>query len=180
MVWQLVTRMLFASVVFATTVGSAGAQTRPIDRFSWLIGGVWKADASSLGNGMKQVATRYQWAPNKAYIEFSTTFTSTKGSVVNYSGSLFESTRGSAAAPAYETWYIDARSAITDGPVSLRSADDWSLAFAGGLAKLPSRCCARSAWCVSMQPLFARQHGVVPGLRPTLCERTLVTATSTS
>lgn len=130
MAWRLVPRMLLTSIAFATALDSAGAQTRPIDRFSWLVGGIWEADASSLGNGMKQIATRYQWSPNKAYIEFSTTFTSTKGSVVNYSGSLFQSTQGSAASPAYEMWYMDARNAITDGPVSPRSGDDWSLAFA--------------------------------------------------
>src|SRR5277367_1082781 len=47
---------------------------KPIDTLSWVIGGVWTADATKLAPGMQRIETRYQWSDNHAYIRFTTHF----------------------------------------------------------------------------------------------------------
>jgi hypothetical protein len=112
--------------------GYASAQPteRPIERFSWLVGGVWTADASTLGNDMQQIATRYQWAPNKTYISFFTTFTTKTTSFVNYSGNLYvQSDPANPGQPVYTMWYTNAENEVTQGVVALESGDNWSETF---------------------------------------------------
>ena len=45
---------------------------KPISALSWLVGGIWTADATKLGPGMLRIETRYQWADNKAYSRLNT------------------------------------------------------------------------------------------------------------
>jgi hypothetical protein len=61
---------------------------KPIATLSWLLGGVWTADASKLAPGMLRIETRYQWADNNAYIRFNTHFVFDKGSQHNYDGNF--------------------------------------------------------------------------------------------
>jgi hypothetical protein len=50
----------------AANVGASGvdAKAKPISDLSWLVGGVWTADASKMGAGMKRIETRYVWSDN--------------------------------------------------------------------------------------------------------------------
>jgi hypothetical protein len=91
------------------------AAARPIAPLSWLVGGVWKADATKLGPGMKTIETRYQWADNDAFIRFTTHFVMEKGTVKNYDGNFFWNPELSALG----FWYMDAANEITQGPVKL-------------------------------------------------------------
>lgn len=116
--------LIAAAPQVTTTPGS-----RPIDRFSWLIGGTWTANASKLGKGMREISTRYQWSQNRTYVEFSTVFASETGAVVNYSGMIFNDPSTAATGGGYRMWYTDAKGAITEGAVSPGSGDDWSLNF---------------------------------------------------
>ncbi len=45
---------------------------KPIAALSWLVGGIWTADATKLGPGVLRIETRYQWADNNAYIRLNT------------------------------------------------------------------------------------------------------------
>jgi hypothetical protein len=49
----------------------------PIAALSWLVGGVWAADATKLGPGMQRMETRYQWSDN--VLRFTTHFVFDKG-----------------------------------------------------------------------------------------------------
>jgi len=86
---------------------------KPISALGWLVGGVWTADASNLGPGMKRIETRYQWSDNAAYIRFTTHFVTDKGTLHNYDGNFFWNAEQSSLA----MWYMDAHSSITQGPM---------------------------------------------------------------
>ena len=109
--------------VLAATPAASRAQEAPkkaaepklIAAMGWLVGGVWTADASKLGPGMQRIETRYQWADNDAYIRFTTHFVMDKGTVRNYDGNFFWNPEQSTLA----MWYMDARNAITQGPVRI-------------------------------------------------------------
>ncbi len=88
---------------------------KPIAPIGWLVGGIWTADASKLGPGMKRIETRYQWADNDAFIRFTTRFVMEKGTLKNYDGNFFWNPEQSSLA----IWYMDAANAITQGPVKL-------------------------------------------------------------
>ncbi len=88
---------------------------RPVASLGWLVGGVWTADASKLGPGMKRIETRYQWADNGAFIRFTTHFVTEKGTLKNYDGNFFWNPEQSALA----IWYMDAGNEIIQGPVKL-------------------------------------------------------------
>jgi hypothetical protein len=115
-------RAVLAALIVATTVPAeaqhAPAQPRsdkPIAALGWLVGGVWTADASKMGDGMKQIETRYQWADNSAFLRFTMHFVSDKATLKNYDGSFFWNPDQSTLA----MWYMDARNSITQGPVTL-------------------------------------------------------------
>ncbi|HEY8716901.1 MAG TPA: hypothetical protein VIM00_16065 [Candidatus Acidoferrum sp.] len=88
---------------------------KPISALSWLVGGVWTADASKLGPGMKSIETRYQWADNNAYIRFNTHFVFDKGAAHTYDGNFFWNPTSKTLA----MWYMDAENSITEGPVQV-------------------------------------------------------------
>jgi hypothetical protein len=99
---------------------------KPISMLSWLVGGVWIADASKLGPGMRRIETRYQWADNNAYIRFNTHFVFDKGASHTYDGNFFWN-------PADQTlavWYMDAENSITQGPVQV-DGDTMNIKFRG-------------------------------------------------
>lgn len=110
--------ILVLGVLLATAM--AGAQdttqkkeTKPIASLSWLVGGVWTADASKLGPGMQKIETRYVWSDNEAYLRFTTHFIFDKGTAKTYDGNLFWEPESKTLA----IWYMDAQNGIIQGPM---------------------------------------------------------------
>jgi hypothetical protein len=124
--------MCLAVLFLAATLGWGQGETKkpeaakPISALSWLVGGVWTADASKMAPGMQRIETRYQWSDNNAYIRFNTHFVFEKGTAKNYDGNFFWN-------PAQNTlamWYMDARNGITEGPVEVKG-DVMTMSFRG-------------------------------------------------
>jgi hypothetical protein len=99
---------------------------KPIAPLAWLVGGVWTADTSKAGPGMKNIETRYQWSDNSAFIRFTTHFVMEKGTLKNYDGNFFWDAQKSALG----FWYMSARGVIYEGLVSLQG-DVMVLTFRG-------------------------------------------------
>jgi hypothetical protein len=91
------------------------AKTKPISNLSWLIGGVWTADASKMGDGMKRIETRYVWSDNNAFIRFTTHFVSDKGTAKTYDGNFYWEPERSQLA----MWYMDYANEIIQGPIAI-------------------------------------------------------------
>jgi hypothetical protein len=101
-------------------VGHAGdsavdAKKKAISELSWLVGGVWTADASKMGDGMKRIETRYVWSDNNAFIRFTTHFVSDKGTAKTYDGNFFWEPEKSQLA----MWYMDYANEIIQGPIAI-------------------------------------------------------------
>lgn len=101
------------------------AAPKPIAAMSWLVGGVWTADASKMTPGMK-IETRYQWSDNEAYIRFNTHFIFEKGTAKTYDGNFF----WNPAQRSLAMWYMDAKNGITEGPVEV-NGDVTKMSFHG-------------------------------------------------
>jgi hypothetical protein len=99
---------------------------KPVSALSWLVGGVWTADASKLGPGMQRIETRYQWSDNNAYIRFNTHFIFDKGTAKTYDGNFFWNPERKSLA----VWYMDSRNGITQGPVEI-NGDVTKISFRG-------------------------------------------------
>jgi hypothetical protein len=125
-------KQTFTEPVPATALSLSSAQAKttaaakPISALSWLVGGVWTADASKIGPGMLRIETRYQWADNKAYIRFNTHFVFDKGASHTYDGNFF----WDPAQNSLAMWYMDADNGITSGPVVI-NGDNMSMTFRG-------------------------------------------------
>jgi hypothetical protein len=104
-----------AATQTATAAANPAETVRPISALGWLVGGVWTADASKLGPGMKSIETRYQWADNNAYIRFNTHFVFDKGASHTYDGNFF----WNPASKTLAIWYMDAENSVTEGPVQV-------------------------------------------------------------
>ena len=91
------------------------AKAKPISDLSWLVGGVWTADASKMGDGMKRIETRYVWSDNNAFIRFTTHFVSDKGTAKTYDGNFFWEPEKSQLA----MWYMDYANEIIEGPIAI-------------------------------------------------------------
>jgi hypothetical protein len=106
-----------ATITGAATsqVQTADKKVKPISGLEWLIGGVWTADASTMGDGMKRIETRYVWSDNNAFIRFTTHFISDKGTAKTYDGNFFFDPEKSGLA----MWYMDYANAIIQGPISI-------------------------------------------------------------
>ena len=96
-------------------VSAVDAKKKPISDLSWLVGGVWTADASKMGDGMKRIETRYMWSDNNAFIRFTTHFVSDKGTAKTYDGNFFWEPAKSQLA----MWYMDYANEITQGPIAI-------------------------------------------------------------
>ena len=88
-------------------------ETPPINALSWLIGGVWTADATKLGPGLQRIETRYQWSDNKAFLRFTTHFVFDKGTANTYDGNFFWNGGGNTLA----MWYMNSKGEILEGPM---------------------------------------------------------------
>jgi hypothetical protein len=91
------------------------AKKKPIADLSWLVGGVWRADASKMGEGMLRIETRYVWSDNNAFIRFTTHFVSNKGTAKTYDGNFFWDPEKSQLA----MWYMDYANQIIQGPIAI-------------------------------------------------------------
>src|SRR5450759_4584448 len=94
---------LAATTLFGALALAQDKPAKPISKLAWLVGGVWTADASAMGNGMQRIETRYQWSDNSAYIRFTTHFVTDKADLRTYDGNFFWN-------PDKETlamWYMD-------------------------------------------------------------------------
>ena len=102
------------------------AKKKPISDLSWLVGGVWTADASKMGDGMKRIETRYVWSDNNAFIRFTTHFVSDKGTAKTYDGNFFWEPEKSQLA----MWYMDYANEIIQGPIAI-SGETTKFSFHG-------------------------------------------------
>ena len=116
--------LALASAASLRAVEPPKSATNPVSSLGWLVGGVWTADASKLGPGMKRIETRYNWADNNAFIRFTTHFVSEKGTLNNYDGNFFWNPDQS----ALSFWYMDAGNDITQGAVKI-DGDTMRLTF---------------------------------------------------
>src|SRR5271154_1445108 len=110
----------------AKSAADQSSAAKPIDALSWVIGGVWTADASKMGPGMQRIETRYQWSDNNAYIRFNTHFIFDKGTAKTYDGNFFWNPERKSLA----VWYMDSRNGITQGPVEI-NGDVTKISFRG-------------------------------------------------
>jgi hypothetical protein len=67
------------SAALAQPAQPAAPHSGPVAQPGWLIGGVWVADASGFGGGMRRIETRYHWSDNDSFVRFTTHFVSDKG-----------------------------------------------------------------------------------------------------
>jgi hypothetical protein len=102
------------------------AEEKPIAQLSWLIGGVWTADASAMGDGMQRIETRYTWSDNNAFLRFNTHFVAQQGTLKQYDGQFFFDPEKSALA----MWYMNPKNGITQGPITV-DGDTTTLSFRG-------------------------------------------------
>jgi hypothetical protein len=115
-------RMLIILLALSTSAvwGQEGAKKpeadKPIAPLAWLVGGVWTADTSKLGPGMKDIETRYQWSDNNAFVRFTSHFVMEKGTLKNYDGQFFWDAQRSALG----FWYMSAQGVIYEGPVKVQ------------------------------------------------------------
>ena len=117
---------VFAVTTTAWAQDAPKVPATPIAGLKWLVGGVWAADASKLGPGMRRIETRYTWSDNDAYVRFTTHFVSDKKTARTYDGSFFWNPEESTLA----MWYMDAENSITQGPVKM-DGDIMSMTFRG-------------------------------------------------
>lgn len=121
---------MVALAVCAAAVGQETApkakSAEPIAELAWLVGGVWTADASKMGNGMQRIETRYDWSDNHAFVRFNTHFVMEKGTLRNYDGQFFWDSQGA----TLRMWYMNAHDEITQGTITV-NGDVFDFAFKG-------------------------------------------------
>ncbi len=110
-----VVRIVAVVMLVAVSVQGQAGMEKPVAALSWLVGGVWTADASNLGSGMQKIETRYEWADNNAYIRFNTHFISDKGTEHRYDGNFF----WNPVQKSLAMWYMDAENVVVEGPVEV-------------------------------------------------------------
>jgi hypothetical protein len=105
-----------SGAVWAQEAAKKPEAAKPIAPLAWLVGGVWTADTSKLGPGMKNIETRYVWSDNNAFIRFTTHFVMDKGTLKNYDGQFY----GDAQKSALTFWYMSAEGVVYQGPVKVQ------------------------------------------------------------
>jgi hypothetical protein len=115
---------VWAAVASAQVAEKKVDEAKPISGLEWLVGGVWTADATKLGPGMRRIETQYQWSDNNSFIRFTTHFVSDKGTAKTYDGNFFWNPEQASLA----VWYMDHANSITQGPVTL-AGDSMKIAF---------------------------------------------------
>jgi len=118
--------LLISLPMWAQEKVAKAASDKPIQALSWLVGGVWTADATKLGPGMQRIETRYSWSDNDAYVRFTTHFVFDKGTAKNYDGNLYWD-------PEHKTlsmWYMDRTNTVYQGPMEV-DGSTWRIHFRG-------------------------------------------------
>jgi hypothetical protein len=108
------------------TAAAKPADTKPIAQLSWLVGGVWTADASAMGDGMQRIETRYTWSDNSGFLRFNTHFVAEQGTLKQYDGQFFFDREKSTLA----MWYMDSKNGITQGSIAV-DGDTTQFTFRG-------------------------------------------------
>src|SRR3954453_16527061 len=98
-----------------TAAPAKAAKVSPMHPLAWVVGGVWTADMSKMGNGMKSIETRYDWSDNNAYVRFNTHFVSDKGVAKTYDGNFYFDP----AKKSLQMWYMDSSNTIYEGPIKV-------------------------------------------------------------
>jgi hypothetical protein len=83
---------------------------------SWLVGKTWTAQTSGGPQGIAHIDTRYDWAITQNFVQFTTRFVGSDGTLKrSYAGMFYlDPTTG------VTVWYMDSDGAITSGPVTLK------------------------------------------------------------
>ena len=124
--WIVTMMAMGAALAWSQDTQKKTEEPKPISALSWLVGGVWTADASKMGPGMQRIETRYQWSDNNSYIRFNTHFVFAKGTAKSYDGNFF----WNPIQKSLSMWYMDAKNAITEGPVEV-NGDVTKMSFHG-------------------------------------------------
>lgn len=110
---------LLLTTIFAWPQGTEKKPAaKPIQALGWLVGGVWTADGTKMGNGLRRIETRYQWSDNDAYIRFTTHFVFDKGVARTYDGSLYWDPEKNSLG----IWYMDTENSIIQGPMQWQNS----------------------------------------------------------
>ena len=112
-----------------TLIGAAAQSSnpdKPVSCLSWLVGGVWTADASKMGPGMQRIETRYRWSDNNSYLRFTTHFVTDKAVLKTYDGNFY----WDPAKKELSMRYMDTKNEITQGPMTI-DVDRWLMHFHG-------------------------------------------------
>ena len=89
------------------------AEAKPASVLGWLVGGVWTADASKMGNGMQRIETRYQWSDNDAYLRFTTHFVLDTKTMKRYDGNFYWDPEKN----ELTMWYMASDGSVMQGPM---------------------------------------------------------------
>jgi hypothetical protein len=123
----MVLAILTAAVLAWPQVGEKKNEgPKPIDALAWLVGGVWTADTSAMGNGMRRIETRYQWSDNNSFLRFTTHFVFDKGTAHTYDGNFFWDPQQKSLA----MWYMNSSNEIVAGTMVVEG-DTWTMTFRG-------------------------------------------------
>ncbi|HLY01875.1 MAG TPA: hypothetical protein VKR56_05190 [Candidatus Cybelea sp.] len=102
-------------ILCTASPGFAGAPPS-LSPISWLVGKTWTAQTSGGPSGIAHIDTRYEWAVTQNFVQFTTRFVGSDGTLKrSYAGMFYvDPTRG------VIVWYIDSGGTITTGPVTLK------------------------------------------------------------
>jgi hypothetical protein len=107
--------LVLMAVAIATPLRGATQDhhAQPVAALSWLVGGVWKADASKVGATTAEM--RYSWSDNGDYIRFNMHFL--KGNQVSriYDGSFYWNPQTS----SLQIWNMNGKNEVMEGPVKV-------------------------------------------------------------
>jgi len=116
--------IVLAATCAAQKPAPPAAPAKPVGVLAWLVGGIWTADTSAMGQGMQRIETRYAWSDNGSFLRFNTHFVFDKGTARTYDGNLFWD-------PARKTlaiWYMNPDNEIVEGPMQVEG-DNWTVSF---------------------------------------------------
>jgi hypothetical protein len=107
--------MAVASANALQSANNKNHNTEPVAALSWLVGGVWKADASKTGNGIERAEMRYSWSDNGDYIRFNMHFLKGTQVLRIYDGSFYWNPQTA----SLEMWNMNGKNEVMQGPVKV-------------------------------------------------------------
>jgi hypothetical protein len=104
---------------------AAGSTATKLDVLAWLAGGTWTCNGGSLPGGLARIETKYDLAPNRRVLRFTTAFVMRDGSIPNgYAGNFYVDP----ATNVLRGWYLASNNEETQGTIS-GDAQHWAMAF---------------------------------------------------